>query len=57
MKLEGLISNIPGSIPKGPENDILAPFGNDPQNQDVSNIEGDELWEVNLNCFLKGVLG
>lgn len=57
MKLEGLIRKIPGSIPEGAENDILAPFGDDPRNQDVSNIEGDELWEVNLNRFLKGVLG
>jgi hypothetical protein len=57
MKLERLIRNIPGSIPEGAENDMLAPFGDDPRNQDVSNIEGDELWEVSLNRFLKGVLG
>jgi len=45
MKLKGLIRKIPGSIPEGAENDILAPFGNDPRNQDISNIEGDELWK------------
>jgi len=56
-KLEGLIRRLPVNIPEGAENDILAPFGDDPRNQDVSNIEGDELWEANLNRFLKEVFG
>jgi hypothetical protein len=56
-RLEGLVKRIPKSIPEGSQDDQLAPFGDDPQNQDVSTVEGDELWEVNLNSFLKGVLG
>ena len=56
-RLEKLVKQIPESIPKGSKDDQLAPFGDDPRNQDVSDVEGDELWEVNLNGFLKGVLG
>lgn len=56
-RLETLVKQIPESIPEGSENDRLAPFGDDPQNQDVSDLEGDELWEANLNRFLKEVLG
>jgi hypothetical protein len=56
-RLEVLVKQIPESIPEGSENDRLAPFGDDPRNQDVSDLEGDELWEANLNRFLKEVLG
>jgi hypothetical protein len=56
-KLEVLVKQIPESIPEGSENDILAPFGDNPRNQDVSGLDGDELWEENLNRFLKEILG
>jgi hypothetical protein len=51
-KLEALVKQIPESIPEGSENDRLAPFSDDPRNQDVSDLEGDELWEAKLNHFL-----
>jgi hypothetical protein len=56
-KLGALIKRIPESIPEGSENDRLAPSSDNPRNQDISNLEGDELWEANLNRFLKEVLG
>ena len=56
-KLEALVKQIPESIPEGSENDRLAPFGNDPRDQDVTDLEGDELWEASLNQFLKEALG
>ena len=52
-RLEALVKGILESIPEGSENDRLASFSNNPRNQDVSDLEGDELWEANLNCFLK----
>jgi len=56
-RFEALVKLIPESVPEGSEDDKLAPFGDDPWNQDVSDLEGDELWEANLNRFLKAVLG
>jgi len=56
-KLEAMVKRIPFSVPEGSEDDILAPFGGNPQNQDIVGIGADELWEANLNQFLKGVLG
>jgi hypothetical protein len=56
-KLEALVKQIPETISEGSENDRLAPFSDNPRNQDVSDLEGDELWEANLNRFLKEVLG
>ena len=56
-RLEALVRQIPESIPEASGNDRLAPFGENPRNQDVSDLEGDELWEASLNRFLKEVLG
>ncbi|KAF8229099.1 hypothetical protein L208DRAFT_1379059 [Tricholoma matsutake] len=56
-RLEALVKQIPESVPEGAENDRLAPFDNDPRNQDIFDLEGDELWEANLNHLLKEVFG
>lgn len=56
-KLEALVKQIPESIPEGSENDSLVPFSDNPRNQDISGLDGDELWEANLNRFLKDILG
>jgi hypothetical protein len=56
-KLEAMVKHIPFSVAKGSEDDILAPFGGNPRNQDIVSISADELWEANLNQFLKSVLG
>ena len=56
-KLESMVKRIPNTVPEGSENDRLALFGGNPRNQDITGIDADELWEANLNQFLKGALG
>ena len=52
------LSNLPDSIPEAADDDKLAnALAGHPEVHGDPTLQGDELWEVGLNEFLKSVLG